>query len=304
MKKEDKEEEEEEEEKNMKKIVILGLVAIMAVGLLAGCGKKSDSGKDFDDSKPITPISREDGSGTRGAFDELAGIVVDDKSNLVADADIQSSTNAVMTSVAGNKYGIGYVSLGSLNDTIKAIKVDGVEASEETIKDKTYKISRPFLLLTKKADNELVKDLNDFILSKEGQEIVSKEGYVTVSDDAKSYEAKNLSGKLVIVGSTSVGPLMTTLADEYQKLNSKVKIEIQEQGSSAGIKAAIDGKADIGMSSRELKEEETKEGLKELTIALDGIAVVVNKENPISDLTLEHITKIYTGEIKNWADVK
>ena len=284
------------EDKKMKKILAVALSAIMALGVLTGCGSSSDN---------ISVISREDGSGTRSAFTELMGVMVDDVDNTTASAEISQSTSVVLTTVAGNTSAIGYVSLGSLNDTVKAVKVDGVEATVDNIKAGSYAVSRPFEVVTNDNLTDLSKDFISYILSKQGQDIISEEGYITIDDNAAEYETKKeMSGKIVLAGSTSVSPVMQVIADAYMALYPDVTIEIQQTGSGAGITSTIEGACDIGMSSRALKDEELAEGISETTIAMDGIAVVVNNENTVEDLTSEQIRQIFTGEITSWADVQ
>lgn len=280
----------------MKKILAVALSAIMALGVLTGCGSSSDN---------ISVISREDGSGTRSAFTELMGVMVDDVDNTTASAEISQSTSVVLTTVAGNTSAIGYVSLGSLNDTVKAVKVDGVEATVDNIKAGSYAVSRPFEVVTNDNLTDLSKDFISYILSKQGQDIISEEGYITIDDNAAEYETKKeMSGKIVLAGSTSVSPVMQVIADAYMAIYPDVTIEIQQTGSGAGITSTIEGACDIGMSSRALKDEELAEGISETTIAMDGIAVVVNNENTVEDLTSEQIRQIFTGEVTSWADVQ
>ena len=219
-------------------------------------------------------------------------------------AEISNSTSVVTQSVAGNDAAIGYISLGSLDDTVKAVKVDGVEATVDNIKSGDYKIQRPFNIVTKGEVKELPADFIKFIMSKDGQKIIEDEGYISVNDNAEAYKASGLKGSITLAGSTSVSPVMEVLADKYKELNSGVTIEIQQTGSGAGIQSTTEGVCDIGMASRELKDEETSQGLKSEEIALDGIAVIVNKDNGVEDLSMDQIMKIFTGEITNWADVK
>ena len=254
-------------------------------------------------------ISREEGSGTRGAFIELVGLEEEaadgsKEDKTTVDAVVQNSTNGVMTSVAQDPNAIGYISLGSLNDTVKAIKVEGVEATEENIVNGSYKISRPFNLAYKEDKlNDISKDFLAYCLSTEAQEIVKAEGYVPLSD-TKAYEgAEGLSGSITVAGSTSVTPLMEKFIEAYKELNPDVQIDLQSTGSSAGIEAVIDESADIAMASRELKDEE-KEQLTPEVIATDGIAVVVNTESKVEDLTVEQLKQIFSGEITNTGDLK
>lgn len=296
-----------------KKILAIAMTALMVVGV-AACGSSSSSSTTDSSSTdttadgmtgPISVISREEGSGTRGAFVELMGIVDDSDNDITTiDAEITNSTSVMLTTVAGNKQSIGYVSLGSLSDDVKAVKVDGVEASVDDIKNGSYSVSRPFLVAYKDGQlSELAQDYLKYILSADGQAIISENGYISVSDSAEAYTASGLSGKLVLAGSTSVSPVMEKLADAYKALNPDVTIEIQQTGSGAGITSAIEGVCDFGMSSRELKESEAAE-LKAEQIALDGIAVIVNNENPTDDISSENIKNIYLGEVTNWEDIK
>lgn len=283
----------------LSKILTLSLAGIMMFSL-ASCGGGSEGAEE----KDITVISREEGSGTREAFTELTGVKADDVDNTVDSAEISNSTSVVLQSVEGNEAAIGYVSLGSLSDSVKAVKVDGAEASVDTVKNGEYKLQRPFNLVTKGELKELPQDFLNFIMSKEGQTIIEEEGYIMANDSAESYEASGLSGTITLAGSTSVSPVMEVLADKYKELNSGVTIEIQQTGSGAGIQSTVDGVCDIGMASRELKDEESAEGLESKVMALDGIAVIVNQSNNIENMTTEQIMKIFTGEITNWADVK
>lgn len=282
------------------KVLTLSLAAVMMFSL-ASCG--SDGGNESED-KDITVISREEGSGTRDAFVELTGVLADDVDNTVDTAEISNSTSVVLQSVEGNPAAIGYVSLGSLSDSVKAVKVDGVEASVDTVKSGDYKLQRPFNIVTKGEVGELPQDFIDFIMSSDGQAIIEEEGYIMTNENAEAYTASGLSGTITLAGSTSVSPVMEVLADKYKELNSGVTIEIQQTGSGAGIQSTIEGVCDIGMASRELEEEEASEGLESQVIALDGIAVIVNSDNSVEDLTTEQIMKIFTGEITNWADLK
>ena len=252
----------------------------------------------------ITVVSREEGSGTRDAFTELTGVLADDVDNTVDTAEISNSTSVVIQSVAGNSAAIGYISLGSLDDSVKAVKVDGVDATVENVKSGDYKLQRPFNIVTNGEVGELPQDFINFIMSAEGQAIIEEEGYIMMDDAAPAYEMADVEGNIVCAGSTSVSPVMEVLADEYKALhNDKVQVEIQQTGSGAGIQSTIEGVCDIGMASRELEEEEAAEGLTSQVIALDGIAVIVNTENTVEDLATEQIRQIFTGEITNWADV-
>lgn len=254
----------------------------------------------------FTVVSREEGSGTRGAFIELVGLeeeVDGAKEDMTTqEAIVQNSTNAVMQTVSQDTEAIGYISLGSLNDTVKALKIEGVEATEENIVNGTYKISRPFNLAFKEAEiNDLAKDFLKYCLSEDAQALTLEEGYVPLKDTEK-YEPAKLSGTLTVAGSTSVTPLMQKMAEKYQELNPDAKIEIQSTGSSAGIEAVIDGAADIAMASRELKDEE-KDKLAVEVIATDGIAVVVNPASKVEDLTMDQLKQIFKGELKSTSEL-
>lgn len=283
------------------KVITLGLAAVMALGL-AGCGNSGGSSDSGDNG--ITVISREEGSGTRDAFTELTGVLQDDVDKTVDTAEISNSTSVVLQSVADNPKAIGYVSLGSLDDSVKALKVDGTEPSVDTVKSGDYKLQRPFNIVTKGKVKELPQDFIDYIMSADGQKIIEKEGYISEAKGAKVYKASGLKGTITLAGSTSVAPVMEVLADNYKKLNDGVEIEIQQTGSGAGIQSTIEGVCDIGMASRALEDEESKEGLESKQIALDGIAVIVNTDNSVDELTTDQIMKIFTGEITDWSDIK
>ncbi len=281
----------------------------MIATFIVGCnnaGKSSSNLGEFNLDNTINVVSREDGSGTRGgAFIEIVGVLEKDGEgnevdNTYEEAIIQNATDAVITTVQGDEYAIGYISLGSLNDTVKALKIEGgVEATSESIQNNSYKIARPFNIGYKEGLSPLEKDFLDFILSAEGQNIVLNEGYVQVKEDLPKYKVGEQEGKIIVAGSTSVTPVMEKLAEAYENIHPKVSIEIQSTGSSAGIQAAIEGSADLAMASRELKDSELKELTAEV-IAIDGIAIIVNKENPIEDLSLSDIKSIYIGEITTW----
>lgn len=287
-------------------VSLVAIICLVAV-ILTACKGNTQSGEENGSSQTtgnITVLSREDGSGTRDAFTELMGIVDEnDNDATVETAEITNSTSVMMSTVSGNKKAIGYVSLGSLSDEVKAVSIDGVVPSTDTVKDGSYKLQRPFKIAYIDGSlSDVAKDFLSFITSKEGEAIIAQEGYIGV-DAAESYTASNLSGTVTLAGSTSVAPVMNVLADKYKELNPNVKIEIQESGSSAGIESAIQGAVDIAMSSRELKDDELKT-LKDETIALDGIAVIVNRENSFDNLTSEQIKSIFIGETTVWDEVK
>lgn len=298
-----------------KKITATALFGVLAVSAFAGCGGassssngSSDAGSDaakFDASKKISVVTREEGSGTRDAFTELTGVLVKDgdnkTDNTTTSAVTINSTEAVITNVKDNEAAIGYISLGSLNDTVKALKIGGVEATADNVKSGDYAVSRPFNIAYKGELSEAAQDFVDYIMSSDGQKIVSDNGYVTVSENA-AYSGKKPSGKISVAGSSSVSPVMEKLAEAYQKVNTNAKVEIQTSDSSAGMQSAMGGTCDIGMASRDLKDEE-KSALKVETIAKDGIAVIVNNANTCDDLTLDQVKSIYTGETTVWSDI-
>lgn len=294
----------------MKKSVSLLLAGLMLCGALAGCGgndaSTNESGADDSASTgtsgAITVISREDGSGTRSAFVELTGVEDDNGDNTTVDAEIANKTDVVLTSVAGNESAIGYVSLGSLNGTVKAIQVDGVDATVDTVKSGDYKLSRPFNIATKGEPTGVAKDFINFIMSADGQAIVEEEGYIKVNDEAEAFTTDGSEGQIAVGGSSSVSPVMEKLIEAYKAVNPKAQIDLQTSDSTSGMTGAMDGTFAIGMASRELKDEEKAE-LTPASIALDGIAVVVNPANSVSDLTMDQIKSIYTGETTDWADV-
>lgn len=298
-----------------KKITATALFGVLAVSAFAGCGGassssngSSDAGSDaakFDASKTISVVTREEGSGTRDAFTELTGVLVKDgdnkTDNTTTSAVTINSTEAVITNVKDNEAAIGYISLGSLNDTVKALKIGGVEATADNVKSGDYAVSRPFNIAYKGELSDVAQDFVDYIMSSDGQKIVSDNGYVTVSENA-AYGGKKPSGKISVAGSSSVSPVMEKLAEAYQKVNTNAKVEIQTSDSSAGMQSAMGGTCDIGMASRDLKDEE-KSALKVETIAKDGIAVIVNNANTCDDLTLDQVKSIYTGETTVWSDI-
>ncbi len=295
-----------------KKLFALLTAAAMLTAMTA-CGGNNDSASGSDaaasggsDLGMISVVSREDGSGTRGAFIELMGVEEKDadgnKTDMTtADAIITNNTEVMMSTVAGDPASIGYVSLGSLNDQVKALTVDGAEATAENVKSGTYKVARPFNIATKGEPTGVAKDFINFILSADGQKIVS-EDYITVDDQAAAFQTDGSTGKLVIGGSSSVTPLMEKLVEAYKAINAGAEIELQTSDSTSGMTGTIEGTYDIGMASREMKEEELAE-LKGTVIAMDGIAVIVNNENPLTGLTSEQIGQIYKGEITDWSEV-
>ncbi|MCI6060467.1 MAG: substrate-binding domain-containing protein [Dorea sp.] len=301
-------------------IAVLATVGMIA-GLAAGCGSSSEAetesegetqqteeAAEWDSSMDITIVSREDGSGTRGAFIELFGIEEKNDAGEKVDmtteeAQITNSTSVMLTTVAGDDYAIGYVSLGSLDDSVKALKIDGAEATAENIKSGDYKVSRPFNIATKEGlDNEVASDFIAFIMSEEGQAVVADNGYIPL-DDVAPYEGSAPSGKAVVGGSSSVSPVMEKLIEAYKEVNPNAEIELQTTDSTTGMTSTIDGSYDIGMASRELKDEELGGGLVPQVIATDGIAVIVNKNNTLDELSSDQVKAIYTGETLTWDEV-
>lgn len=255
----------------------------------------------------IDVISREDGSGTRGAFIELFGVEQKDASGekvdyTTDDAEITNSTEVMITSVAGDKQAIGYISLGSLNDSVKALKIDGAAATVDDIKDGSYKIARPFNIVTTGEVSDVAQDFINFIFSEEGQKVVEDNGYISQGNQG-AYTASEKSGKVTVAGSSSVTPVMEKLAEAYKALNSDVTVEVQQSDSTTGVTSSIEGVCDIGMASRDLKDEETAKGAQGQVIAMDGIAVVVNNDNPVDDLTSEQVKDIYVGDTTDWSDL-
>ncbi|HIW57824.1 MAG TPA: substrate-binding domain-containing protein [Firmicutes bacterium] len=299
--------------KAIKKTLAVLFASVMTVGVLAGCsgGTTTDSasGGSAESSSSggkITVISREDGSGTRGAFVELFGVeeeVDGQKMDMTVDtADITNSTSVMMTSVADNVNAIGYISLGSMNDTIKALNIDGAEATADNIKNGTYKVSRPFNIVTKDGLSEVAQDFIAFILSDEGQAVVEENNYISESSTGP-YAGTSPAGSITVSGSSSVTPVMEKLKEAYAAVNPNAEIEIQQSDSTTGVNGAIEGICDIGMASRELKDSETSQGVTAQVIALDGIAVIVNNDNPVSEATSDQIKQIYTGEITDWSEL-
>ena len=315
----------------MKKSIKLALAGVMAMSMMTACGagaaetattaaaaadttaadteaatteaQAEAAGGSMEGA--IDVISREDGSGTRGAFIELFGVEQKDASGekvdyTTDDAEITNSTEVMMTSVAGDKQAIGYISLGSLNDSVKAVKIDGAAATVDDIKDGSYKIARPFNIVTTGEVSDVAQDFINFIFSEEGQKVVEDNGYISQGNQG-AYTASGKSGKVTVAGSSSVTPVMEKLAEAYKALNSDVTVEVQQSDSTTGVTSSIEGVCDIGMASRDLKEEETAKGAQGQVIAMDGIAVVVNNENPIDDLTAEQVKDIYVGDTTDWS---
>ena len=311
-----------------KKIVTLLMMAALAATALTGCNGSEEAletpetpvttvttedsvvseDSDFDYDNDIAVVSREDGSGTRGAFIELFGVEQKNEEGekidyTTVEASITNNTSVMMTTVANDEYAIGYISLGSMNDTVKALKIDGVEASVENIENGTYTVNRPFNLAVKEELTDAAEDFMNYILSAEGQAIVNDNGYIMIDSAAAVFESNGAEGKVVVAGSSSVTPVMEKLKEAYAAVNANVTIEINTNDSSTGVSSAIEGTCDIGMASRALKDTETAEGVQEVTIAKDGIAVIVNNNNPVEDLTTETVKNIYVGDILTWSEI-
>ncbi len=294
-----------------KKALFALAAAIMTVGLLGGCGNtgngeqgESAEAGSFKATSEITVISREESSGTRGAFIEIFGFEqkndAGEKIDCTIDtASITQSTGVMKTTVSQNEYAIGYISLGSMDDSVKAVDIDGAAASVDNINNGTYKISRPFNIVTKDGISAAAQDFIDFIMSADGQKVISDNGYITVSDNA-AYSGTKQSGKITVAGSSSVTPVMEKLKEAYTAVNPDVTVEINQSDSTTGVNSAIEGICDIGMASRELKESESSSGVFSTVIAKDGIAVIVSNANPVKELTSEEVKEIYTGGITTW----
>ncbi|MDR0386887.1 MAG: substrate-binding domain-containing protein [Treponema sp.] len=285
----------------MKKVLIPAMAALLALNLWAGGGKEAAGPK-----ADINVISREEGSGTRSAFTELFDVLDADKADdTTVRAEITNSTAVMMTTVAGDKNAVGYISLGSLgplNNTVKALRIDGAEATAANVASGAYKISRPFLIAVKGTVSGQAADFINYIMSKDGQDVVEKNGYIRIGDTGP-FTGGRTAGKIVVAGSSSVTPVMEKLKEAYLKINSGADIEIQQSDSSTGMNAVIDGVCDIGMASREIKDSEIQKGLTGTVIAMDGIAVIVNTENPLSDLTRGQVKALFTGEVTSWQEI-
>lgn len=297
-----------------KKVMCMAVTGLLAVSMLAGCGNSADvsaagdGAADFDKSEFINVVSREDGSGTRGAFIELFGIEEKDAEGNKVDytteeAIITNSTDVMLTTVSGDDYAIGYVSLGSLNDSVKAVSIDGSEATVENIKSGAYTIARPFNIAASGEVSGPAQDFINFILSSSGQTVISESGYITVNDGAEAFTSNGASGKIVIAGSSSVTPVMEKLKEAYIAVNTAAEIEIQESDSTTGMTAVMEGTCDIGMASRELKDSEIEGGLTGTVIAMDGIAVVINHNNPADDFSKDAVNRIFRGDVTAWEEI-
>lgn len=291
----------------MKKTFVYMLACAMLGGIMVGCsGNNGSPSGEFDANKMINVVTREEGSGTRGAFVELLGIEEKNENGNKVDRTTKEAitamkTDIMLTNVAGDEYAIGYVSLGSLNQNIKAVQVDGITPSSETVKDSTYPIARPFNIATKSDISEVAQDFIDFIMSKEGQEVVAK-SYISIDETALPYAGSKPSGKIVVAGSSSVSPIMEKLKEAYELVNPNAQIEVQQTDSSSGMSAVAEGTCDIGMASRSLKESEL-EKLTATAIALDGIGIIVNPKNPLTQLTSEQAKEIFIGNLTNWSEL-
>lgn len=297
----------------MKKTIYLGtfLLVLITSMLLTGCGNDSADSEDTaasSENMGISVVSREDGSGTRSAFVELFGVEEKDANgkkvdHTAATAEITNNTAVMMMTVSGSEGAIGYISLGSLNDMVKAVKIDGVDASVENVNNGTYTISRPFNVVVKQKISPAAQEFIHFIQSAEGQNVVESKGYIKVKDTG-AYAGSKISGKVIVAGSSSVTPVMEALKEAYQKVNPNADIEVQQSDSSTGVSATIEGVCDIGMASRELKDSELQKGISAIIIAKDGLAVIINKKNPVENLTKDQVKEIFTGKLSSWADIQ
>lgn len=299
--------------KNMKRFGVVALSGILLMGALIGCGSKNDSTTtEGNSSTPavsgsIHVVSREDGSGTRGAFIELFGIETKDANgnktdHTTADAIIANQTEVMMQNIAGDKNAIGYASLGSIGDSVKVLSIDGTEASAENVINGLYQISRPFNIATKGDLSEATQDFIHYILSADGQKVINDNGYIQIDDKAEAFQSNGATGEITVAGSSSVTPVMEKLKEAYEAVNSGVSITIQESDSTTGMTNTMEGVCDIGMASRDLSEEEAAQ-LTPVQIALDGIAVIVNQENTLDDLSSEQVRSIFTGETTDWSEL-
>ena len=298
----------------LKKFLAVAAIVAMTAVSVVGCGSKEEGTEggtepktEWDAGNDISVVSREDGSGTRGAFIELFGVEEKDENGEKMDmtteeAAITNSTSVMMNTVAGNEYAIGYISLASLDDTVKALKIDGAEATVDNIKSGTYKIQRPFNIVTKEGLSDVAQDFVNYIMSPDGQKVVEENNGIPM-DDVKPYESNGATGEIVVAGSSSVSPIMEKLKEAYLKVNTGAEIEIQTNDSTTGVTSVIDGLCDIGMASRELKDTETSAGVTPTVIALDGIAVIVNNDSAVDELSSEQVKSIYTGEVLTWDEV-
>ena len=290
----------------MKKIDVKKLVGIAVSACVIFSAFTSCTEEKWTKNSSINVLSREDGSGTRGAFIELFGVEKKNAQGKKVDyttdeASITNSTAVMLTTVAGNKYAIGYVSLGSLSSSVKAVKIDGVSATVDNINNGSYKIARPFNVAVRNNLSNAAQDFLNYILSSDGQNIIAANKYIKVPA-ANSYSASGISGKIVVAGSSSVSPVMEKLIEAYKALNPSVQIELQTSDSTTGVINAIDGTCDIGMASRALKDSEKEKGVREVTIAIDGIAVIINNDNPVESLKKSDVEGIFTGKINSWSE--
>jgi phosphate transport system substrate-binding protein len=298
-------------------LTVLVTTALILVGCAASAQPTSNPGTnttsaDTNASKTptgaINVVSREDGSGTRGAFVELFEVQSTDAQGKAVDATtlsavITNSTSVMLTTVAGDNNAIGYISLGSLDTSVKALNIDGAQATTANVKSGSYTISRPFNIATKGTPSPEAQDFIDFILSTEGQKVVADNHYIAANEKATAYKNSGVSGKLVVAGSSSVTPVMEKLQEAYATLNPGLEVEIQQGDSSTGMSSTIDGICDIGMASRELKDSETGSGLISQIIAIDGIAVIVNNSNGLSELDKEQVRDIFLGDVTRWEEL-
>ena len=296
-----------------KRLIVTLLAGVLATSLLAGCMGNTQTQTETDTaaeasapSGTISVVSREDGSGTRGAFVELTGVQSEENGNKVdnttPDAIIANQTEVMMQNVSSDANAIGYSSMGSLNDSIKAVQIDGVDANTDNVLSGDYSLSRPFNIVLNGDAEGVAADFIKFILSKDGQQVVQDAGYIQIDSEAEAFESDGSKGEITVAGSSSVSPVMEKLKEAYEAINADAKVTIETSDSTTGINSTAEGICDIGMASRDLSDEEAA-NLESMQIALDGIAVIVNPENAVENLTTEQVRQIFTGEITDWADV-
>ncbi len=279
--------------------------ALCAVGLIA-CGQPQAAAEKAADT--VAVFSREDGSGTRSAFAELVGLQqkaadgtpVDLTAN---DAVITNSTSVMLTSVANDPAAIGYVSMGSLTDAVRALAIDGVEATPANVKSGAYKLARPLNFVTKKDLSPAAQDFLAFAASAEGQTVAEKAGYVSAAT-GKPFASNGAQGKVVVAGSSSVSPVAEKIAEAFKQANPNVSVEIQTSDSTTGIALCADGTADVGMASRELADSESAKGLSASPVALDGIAVIVPPSQTVTGLTTQQVRDLFAGDVTSWSAVR
>lgn len=281
-----------------------GIVLIFIFGIYFIFNINKLTSQKFESDREIHLYTRELGSGTRSAFTSVTHLTDENGDDILSPkATVQNSTSATMQAVESDSHGISYISLGSLNSSVKAVSIDGIEPTSENIQNGDYQLIRNFNVTYGQELSEVAQDFWNFMFSAQAQELVAEDGYVPVNSNAPEYKPAGLSGKISIVGSTSVEPTIQRFSEVYKKLNPNVTIDITAPGSGAGITSAIDGSADIGMSSREPDEDEAAQLMETSPIAIDGIVVIVNNNNPLENLEIQEIQGIYLEYLKTWNEV-